>query len=266
MHQNIKNNNVKSLDAKLYSAKYYDFMLYKGETAYQDLNDLSNMSIADFSSLNIVSGILYSTIMWSGATNNGVEMNDIGLTGMDNGLISFKKDRITNEQFLELLINSQYNIESGDTRLFLTPVTGNTQRYDYPMYLMETDDERYIACKGGFYQGFFKLFGHDYQVLPNKIDNEWFMHFEIRPRSDYDVTENLVNYQHPNNEGIFFFMGTRAENKFWPFYKTNSGVTANLEKINAQTEGYFNGCGEESGDTYNIYENNIVFLENEWLS
>ena len=105
MHQNIKNNNVKSLDAKLYSAKYYDFMLYKGKTAYQGANDLSVMTIADFSDLNIVSGILYSTITWSGATNSGVEMNDIGLTGMDNGLISFKKDRITNEQFLELLIH-----------------------------------------------------------------------------------------------------------------------------------------------------------------
>ena len=93
MHQNIKINNVKSLDAKLYGAKYYDFMLYKGETAYQGLNDLSVMTIADFSGLNIVSGILYSTITWSGATNSGVEMNDIGLTGMDNGLISFKKDR-----------------------------------------------------------------------------------------------------------------------------------------------------------------------------
>ena len=63
MHQNIKNNNVKSLDAKLYNAKYYDFMLYKGEAAYQDKNDLDNMSIADFSSLNIISGILYSTVL-----------------------------------------------------------------------------------------------------------------------------------------------------------------------------------------------------------
>ena len=110
MHQNIKNNNVKSLDAKLYSAKYYDFMLYKGEAAYQDKNDLDNMSIADFSSLNIISGILYSTVLWSGATNEGVVMNDIGLTGMDNGLISFKRDRTTNEEILELLINSQYKI------------------------------------------------------------------------------------------------------------------------------------------------------------
>ena len=97
MHQNIKINNVKSLDANLYSAKYYDFMLYKGETAYQYLNYLKNLSIVDFSDLNIVSGILYSTVTWSGATNNGVEMNDIGFTGVDNGLISFKKDRITNE-------------------------------------------------------------------------------------------------------------------------------------------------------------------------
>mgnify|MGYP003307120840 CR=1 FL=1 len=166
---------MKSLDAKLYSAKYYDFMLYKGEAAYQDKNDLDNMSIADFSSLNIISGILYSTVLWSGATNEGVVMNDIGLTGMDNGLISFKRDRITNEEFLELLINSQYKIESGDTRLFLTPVTGNTQEYDYPMYLMETDDEKYIVCKGGFYQGFFKLYGYEYQVLPHKIDDEWFV-------------------------------------------------------------------------------------------
>ena len=265
MHQNIKNNNVKSLDAKLYSAKYYDFMLYKGKTIYQDIKKMSNKLMVDFSNLNIVSGVLYSTVVWSGATNNGVEMNDIGFTGMDNGLISFKKDRITNEQFLDLLINSKYTIESGDTRLFLTPITGNTQMYNYPLYLIENDNEKYIACKGGFYQGFFKLYGHDYEVIPHKIDNEWVMHFEIRPRTDYEVTDMMVNYTHKNNNGIFFFMGTRAENKFWPFYKTNSATTNNFKIQDAQTEGYFSGCNE-SGETYNIKENNIVFLENEWLS
>ena len=262
MHQNIKINNVKALDAKLYGAKYYDFMLYKGETAYQGLNDLSVMAIADFSDLNIVSGILYSTITWSGATNDGVEMNDIGFTGMDNGLISFKKDRITNEQFLELLINSRYTIESGDTRLFLTPVTGNTQMYNYPLYLIENEEEKYIACKGGFYQGFFKLYGYDYNVLPYKIDNEWVMHFDIRPRTDYEVDDMLVNYTHPDNDGIFFFMGTRAENKFWPFYKTNSDIINTFKNVNASSEDYF----INNKDSYTIKENNIVFLENEWLS
>ena len=265
MHQNIKINNVKSLDAKLYSAKYYDFMLYKGETAYQNLNDLHNISFVDFSDLNIVSGILYSTIMWSGATNNGVEMNDIGFTGMDNGLISFKKDRITNEEFVNLLTNSNYKINSGDTRLFLTPITGNTQMYDYPLYFVEKEDERYIACKGGFYQGFFKLYGHDYNILPTEIEDEWLMHFEIRPRTDYEITDMNINYTHSNNNGIFFFIGTRAENKFWEYYNVDREKMNQYKIIDAQSEGYFSGCDLE-GDIYNIKQNNVAYLENEWLS
>lgn len=265
MHQNIKNNNVKSLDAKLYSAKYYDFMLYKGETQHQDVSSLENMSLVDFSNLDIVDGILYSKTTWSGATNNGVELNNIGFTGMDNGLISFKKDRITNADFLELLLNSKYTVEEGDKRLFLTPITGNTQMYDYPMFLYNDDSEKYIVCKGGFYQGFFKLQDQEYEVLPYKLDNEWVMHFEVRPRTDYDVQSNTVNYTHENNSGIFFFMGIRAENKFWPFYKTNSSVMNNLLKPDAQNEGYFDGCGE-SGQTYDTHKNDVVFLENEWVA
>ena len=265
MHQNIKNNNVKSLDAKLYSAKYYDFMLYKGETNHQDVNDLNNMTLADFSTLDIVDGILYSKTSWSGATNEGVELNNIGFTGMDNGLISFKKDRITNSEFLDLLLNSKYTIKEGDNRLFLTPVTGNTQMYDYPMFLYNDGDEKYIVCNGGFYQGFFKLYGHNYEVLPYKLDNEWVMHFNLRPRTDYDTPTNTVNHTHKNNDGIFFFMGLRAENKFWPFYKTDSSVMKEMLKPEAQNEGYFDGCGE-SGATYDSTENNVVFLENEWVS
>ena len=266
MYQNIKINNVKSIDAKLYSANYYDFMLYKGETISQSLNDLNSIAMADFSNLDIVSGNLYSSVVWSGATNNGVEMNDIGFTGMDNGFISFPKDRVTNEEFLNLLINTQHIIESGDTRLFLTPVTGNTQLYNYPMYLMEDETDKYIACKGGFYQGFFKLFGHCYQVLPHTIDNEWVFHFELRPRSDYEIDGSLVNFNHKDNQGIFFFLGTRAENKFWPFYKTNSALTETFKINNSHTDGYFDGCGEISGVTFDANENNVVFLENDWIT
>ena len=243
MHQNIKNNNIKSIDAKLYSANYYDFMLYKGETVQQDLSDLKNMSIADFSNLHIVNGVLYSTVTWDKAINYGVEMSDIGFTGVDNGLISFNKDRITNAEFIELFTNSQYVIESGDTRFFLTPVTGNTQQYEYPLFLVSNDEEKYIARKGGFYQGFFKLFGHDYQVLPTELENEWVMHFKIRPRTDYVVTEDLVNHTHENNNGIFFFMGTRAENKFWPFYKVDESIITDTT----------------------IEQDSVISLENEWL-
>lgn len=266
MHQNIKNNNVKSLDAKLYSAKYYDFMLYKGETHHQDVSELENLSMVDFSDLNIVDGILYSKTSWSGATNEGVKLNNIGFTGMDNGFIYFQKDRVTNAEFLDLLLNSEYTIEKDDNRLFLTPITGNTQMYDYPMFLYDDGNEKYIVCKGGFYQGFFKLYGHKYEVLPYKIDNEWVMHFDIRPRTDYGTQINTVNYTHSDNDGIFFFMGIRAENKFWPFYKTDSSVMKDLLKNEAQNEGYFDGCGESGGTIYDSTKNDVVHLENEWVA
>lgn len=264
MHQNIKINNTKSLDAKLYSAKYYDFMLYKGKVADKKY-ELKDLSIVDLSDLNIINGKLYSNVVWSGATNKGVLLKNIGFTGMDNGFIQFRKDRITNEDFVNLLTKSNFTIESGDTRFFLTPVTGNTQMYNYPLFLYEDTNDKYISCQGGFYQGFFKLHGHDYEVIPNRIKNEWTMHFDLRPRSDYKITDSLINYTHPNNNGIFFFMGIRAENKFWPFYKTDEAFINSLKKQDAQTEGYFSGC-EESGDTYNINENNVVKLENNWLA
>ena len=265
MQQNIRQNRKSRIDSKLCTRNYFDYMLYKGDTTHQTESSLYGMAIADFSSLMILSGVLYSDTVWTGATNGGVEMEDIGFTGMDNGLIRFRKDRITNEQFLKLWTDSTYSIESGDTRLFLTPVTGNTQMYRYPMFFVSGETESYIAFMGGFYQGFFKLEGFDYQVLPQYINDEWLLHFEIRPRTDYTVEDDTINHTHSDNEGIFFYMGTRAENKFWPFYKVDSAFTEDFKIKNAQTEGYFDGCGEASGDTYNIYENPVIFYENEWL-
>lgn len=262
MLQNIKNNHTRRIDAKLYNGKYYDFMLYKGEYVKQSLDDINNMAIADFSTFDIASGILYSTVTWTGATNEGVDMEDIGLTGMDNGLIKFNKYSISNKQFLDLFLNSNYHIDSGDTRFFMTPVTGNTLEYKYPMYLVNSAEGKYLALHGGFYQGFFKLEGFDYQVLPHNYNKEYLFHFELRPRTDYEVERGTVNETHSGNTGIFFFMGARAENKFWPLYKESSATTA-LRKVNAQTEGYFDGCGA-SADTYNIFYRNVNY-DGDWL-
>ena len=277
MSQNIKNNHNKKIDCKLYKAHFYDFMLYDGNVVSQTIDDLDGKLMADFSNLDIdlECGRLYSDISWSGAVNSGIELKDIGFTGVDNGLINFKKDRITNEQFLKIWEDSEFKIESGDTRLFFSPITGNTQLYTYPMYLNEDENGRkYISLKGGFYQGFFKLDGFKYQVLPLHIDDEWVLNFELRPRSDYEVDSSTINHTHPDNKGFFFYMGTRAENKFWPFYKTNSAVTETFKKIHAQNQGYFSGCNEEpstdtcnpySIETYDVTDNPVVSLENDWL-
>jgi hypothetical protein len=228
-------------------------MLYKGETYTQSLGEVSSMAIADFSTLNIVNGILYSTVTWKDAVCSDVVMRDIGMTGIDNGYITYDKDRISNRDFLNIFLHSEKSIEDGDVRLFMTPVTGNTKMYSYPMYLVEDDNgSKYISFRGGFYQGFFKLEGFNYQVLPTTFKNDIVMHFEIRPRTDYDEYNNTVNLIHPENKGIFFFIGTRAENKFWPLYEVSSAITCENKSRNNSLDAYMTDCDGITSDYFQI--------------
>ena len=252
-YQNILNNNVRSIDCKLLEDEYFDYMLYKGEV--YGSNNISEMTIANFSCPFLIeNGVLYSTSTWVDAKNNGVLLEDIGFTGPDNGFISFRKDRISNKDYLDILTGSTYEIEEDDTRLFLSPITGNTLNFDYPMFLDEDETGCFLAFQGGFYQGFYKLFGKEwcYQTLPNGPDYEWNLYFDIRPRSDYKVGVTTVNHIHPENKGIFFYLGTRAENKFWSLYKTDEEVTNPLKRI-PDDNNYTNAaiCGEESDADFN---------------
>lgn len=251
--QNIKINNVRSIDAKLYNDEYYDFMLYKGEV--YGAGDYSEKVIADFSCPFDKEGeTLYSTRVWEDAVNDGALLEDIGFTGTDNGFIKYRKDRISNQDFLNILTGSTFEINSGDTRFFMNPVTGNTLNYDYPMSIeKEEDGSCYLSLKGGFYQGFYKLHNFDYQVLPNGPEYEWNLYFKIRPRTDYEVSDRVINHIHPENSGMFFYIGTRAENKFWQLYKTDSAVTESMQRI-PDDENYTNAgiCGEESNFDLNV--------------
>ena len=210
MSQNIKINNVRSLDAKVYLDEYYDFMLYKGEAYGAGTGE--ECLAADMSKFNIDdAGKIYSLSSWTGATCDEIDLDDIGLTGIDNGFIRFRKDAISNYDFLNILTGSTYHIDSADTRLFLSPVTGNTLDYIYPMSAVTDDDGnvQYLSFNGGFYQGFYKLHGFDYQVLPTSLNYGWTFNFKLRPRCDYETLPGTINHKHPENEGIFFYMGDR---------------------------------------------------------
>lgn len=258
MHQDIKKKFYRKLDCKLYNQRYYDFSLYKGETSSLSPFELESMAIADFSDLYFENGKLYSTIYWTGSTNNGVEMHDIGMTGVDNGFIWFDKTRTTNKDFLKLYFNSTYSIPSGDTRLFLSPVSGCTQYYSYPYEIVTNDDDKveFLKLFGGFFQGFFKLDGFDYQVLPHMLNCDMVLHFEIRPK-DYEIPDNSINNLHPENSGIFFFMGTRAENKFWKIYNNVNEDEPSKDDDLPISEEYFNEDGyvTDGCDVTDICEN-----------
>ena len=153
-------------------------------------------------------------------------------TGVDNGFIYFDKRHTSDDKFLDIFFNTTYEIPSGDTRLFLSPIKSNTQLYSYNSEILQSGDTKYLALKGGFYQGFFKLFGFDYQLLPDRIYSDIVLHFDLKPRTDYEIPENSVNNSHSGNTGIFFYMGTRAENKFLELY-------LNGNTPSGETESYF---------------------------
>ena len=252
MFKNIKHNNVRSLNLKLRNDKYYDFMLYRGEC--KTVKNSDRCVIADIKPYNMSDGKTYSEVEWEDAVNNGVSLKNIGFTGVDNGIITFRKDKITNAQFLKLYTESEYNIEEGDKRFFMFPVTGNTNQYKY-FYTLEDDDKGgFITLNGGFLQGFYKLHEEDYQTLPDFIENDWNLEFVLR-KKDSDVHYRTINHTHPNNKGIFFFMGTRAENKFWVEYKQKENIKDLFDSENHHG-GYFADYNPDMG--YMLNENYFV--------
>ena len=160
----------------------------------------------------------YKKFAWDECVSNGTILEDIGYTGIDNGLIYYGGwERVSNKEFYDIFTNSVVTIEPGDCNLHLHQVTGNTGVYSYPMEYVEG---KYYTLSGGFFQGFYKLHGFDYQVLPQYIEDEWNVEITLRPRWLIQ-DEDTLNMTHENNEGIFFYMGTRAEDKLAQFYNTD---------------------------------------------
>lgn len=272
---NIKNNSVRSLKFRCTYDKYYDFMLYRGE-CYGD-GDFGNCLVSDISANGLPIGQLSRTfkdgdkssttggevyskdVMWEEAVNVGTTLKDIGLTGVDNGFVSYKRDQISNRDFINIFTGTTYTIPEEEQRFFMSPVSGNTNTFKYPMEVCEDENGQYFAMKGGFYQGYYKLHGFDYQTLPNYIDDEWNMSFQIR-RKDYETDKNILNTLHPENKGIFFYMGTRAENKFWELYN-NAEDKAEFLVESADNDGY---C--EDWDLQNHVTEYLTYLSDEGIN
>ena len=243
---------------------------------------LVNIDINDDKSYS--GNTLYNLVDWTGATvyGSGITLNDIGLTGIDNGFITYDCTGSTSgATFLSAFTGSTLFLSSADTRFFMTRVSGCT--YDYTITsLSGLTEGRYSRLCGGFYQGFFKLsdqtffddisdnmftwpiswfncsisevctgitgstkccidpkitykcyndkkpIPYNYQVLPTRYDQGWTSMFWLR-KDDDDVcsgnTATTLNDVYSGNTGFFFYMGTRAENKFWDLFSGETGYT-----------------------------------------
>jgi len=153
---------------------------------------------------------------------------DIGLTGIDNGLVTqMTGQTITFTNGINDF--TKFNRLSFDRRLKMFQVTGYTSSnirfsgFDktilYEVVSKNDSVGYYHELYGGFYQGFYKLFGYDYEIFPERMNKGWSVEMLLKPRllNEYEPSsgETTLNEIYPDNKNIFFYMGTRAENKFY---------------------------------------------------
>ena len=155
---------------------------------------------------------------------------DIGLVGMDNGLVTSLVDQTIT--FTNGLFNQTEKFQRTyfDRRMKMFQVTGYTSQYNRfsgipknTLYEIESTVDpnvgKYHKLYGGFYQGFYKLFGYDYEALPERTNKGWSVEMVLKPRIINDRIPSLgnttLNEIYPENKNTFFYLGTRAENKFY---------------------------------------------------
>lgn len=268
---NIKNFNFNKLDLRLSNSDYWDFFINSDE--YNDCDISSDYSCDpavnfDFSNINTFENFKFghpekiiSLNHWNGSKNKGVSLDTFGLTGVDNGSVIFNKfsGDTFNEGLLNALTGSTLILDEGDFKMRMTTVTGTTEEFVYPLegFIDLNDNIPHINFCGGFFQGFYKLDGYDYEVLPTRTELGWTSEFVLRPSNlNCNVSGKTLNDVFPNNKGFFFFTGARAENKFWNvFTGASSGCTS--------------GCTVSSGCTSNLNkwctlpkETDMSFIDN----
>ncbi len=228
----IKNNNHNYIKLIVSKSEYYDLILSDnnddsftptGNDLYTDLCigyiDTNIPDCVDTDKLISLTGYT-----WSEAINNGVELGNIGYTGIDNGLVKFDIDTITDDELKNIITGSTLTILTGDTKLYLNAVSGNTKNYIYPYEYVDNNGNIELKLTGGFFQGFFKS-SDNYQILPVSPEKELSFEVQLKPNFNETVLNNTLNYTYPNNKGYFLYLGTRAENKFSYLYNS-TGETA----------------------------------------
>jgi hypothetical protein len=153
---------------------------------------------------------------------------DVGLTGIDNGLVKkMSGETIEITTGLYTNISDKFSRYKYDRRMKLHPITGftttsnrlwNDDSYTYNLeYETYGDSVGYFArLNGGFFQGFYKLPGYTYQIFPQRVHLGWTSEVMLRYRWTGDTNVGL-NKRYPDNKGTFFYMGARAENKFYHY-------------------------------------------------
>ena len=301
--QNIRNYVLDKFKVKLDNSKNFDITLSSDERDYDEEVVFSKNLIGEFDGnrlpINIDLDSFLSTekktLLWDVRQNNNVIISknyynkdnedlscfeskslcDIGLTSIDVGLhdkmsgetISYTMGINEDESFNPHFYDRRFKMHPVDTYAKNPNVRFSGNQLTTYNIVSKNDDRigYYNELYGGFYQGFYKLYGYDYEVFPERVNKGWTSEMMLKPRQRDEFTctpnQEYLNDIYPDNEGFFFYFGTRSENKF---YHTAKDFIDNppLNAVNNRCE----NCGfnftleSESGTTFN-YESVTSELE-----
>jgi len=202
------------------------------------------------------------------------EICDVGLTGIDNGLTKeLSGITITATTGLYTTTAETFNRYKYDRRFKAHPISGHTtpsnrlwndNSYDYDIEWVSGGGEvgSFARLKGGFYQGFYKLAGYDYEVYPERNEYGWTVEMMLKYRWTGDTSVGLNN-RYPDNKGTFFFMGARAENKFYHYAAgsplSDTGYTRVTSGLTCmETCACENPTGKTGSSCFHVYQMSAV--------
>jgi len=264
----------KKLDLRLSDSEYYDFYLLNGDVDYHHSQNMESIDCfvtwfdfnnpKTFNNLTSINEI-YSLRTWTGATNSGYTFDTFGLTGLDNGELVYNQalGDTKNEGLVNILTGTTLTIPANDYRLKLHRVTGSTQQFIYPIELVNNPEPwgNTIRFCGGFYQGYYKIDGSTYQVLPTRTNKAWVADFWLmKEESCSGTTGTTLNDLYPDNKGFFFYMGTRAENKFWNIFDgNNTGCTIDCTQPDGCSDVITKFCTETKETEIQLYDSDTGY-------
>ena len=197
------------------------------------------------------------------------DLCDVGLTGIDNGLVKkMSGETIQINTGLYTTQSDKFSRYKYDRRMKMHPITGfttsenrlwNDNSYDYNLdYVNVGGDIGYVArLNGGFFQGFYKVPGYDYQIFPQRPNLGWTAEFMLKYRWTGDTSVGL-NARYPENKGTFFYLGSRAENKFYHYAdgspKQDSGYTRVTSGLTCMNTCACNLLGSNPSDCLPVYQ------------
>jgi len=155
---------------------------------------------------------LKSISRWRYAKSKQTMLYDYGLTAFDFGFTDKMEDGIQlNSQKLELK-RVGFNTINNPTKNDIGPYNATISYDNYNI----TEESNYLDLNGGYFNGFFKLDGYDYEMIPTRFKNGF-------------TIENLL-YIKEESEGLFFTIGCRSEDKYNLDFSGEEEVTTHTEK------------------------------------